>query len=217
MMVAGIAMLGSLTVLPALLSRLGDGVDRVKVPFVGRVRGGNGESRIWGPIVDAVLRRPLLSVVLAGGVLLALAAPMLQLRISTPGPDTFPKSLAVVKTYDRMQQAFPGTALPANVVVKASNVEAPAVRSAIANLEQKALASGRVHKPITVDTNREGTISNITVPIAGTGTDAGSNASLAALRDTIVPATVGALPNTQAGVTGLTAEWKDQQDHMQSK
>ena len=192
-------------------------MDRVKVPFVGRVRGGNGESRIWGPIVDAVLRRPLLSVVLAGGVLLALAAPMLQLRIATPGPDTFPKSLAVVKTYDRMQQAFPGTALPANVVVKASNVEAPAVRSAIANLEQKALASGRVHKPITIDTNREGTISNITLPIAGTGTDAGSNASLAALRDTIVPATVGALPNTQAGVTGLTAEWKDQQDQMKSK
>ena len=217
MMVVGIAMLGSLTVLPALLSRLGDGVDRVKVPFVGRVRGGNGESRIWGPIVDAVLRRPLLSVVLAGGVLLALAAPMLQLRIATPGPDTFPKSLAVVKTYDRMQQAFPGTALPANVVVKAPNVEAPAVRSAIANLEQKALASGRVHKPITIDTNREGTISNITLPIAGTGTDAGSNASLAALRDTIVPATVGALPNTQAGVTGLTAEWKDQQDQMKSK
>src|SRR3989440_7744805 len=116
-----------------------------------------------------------------------------------------------------MQRAFPGTALRANVVVRASKVKAPAVRSAIANLEQKALASGRVHKPITIDTNREGTISNITLPIAGTGTDAGSNASLAALRDTIVPATVGALPNTQAGVTGLTAEWKDQQDQMKSK
>jgi RND superfamily putative drug exporter len=150
-------------------------------------------------------------------VLLALAAPVLQLRISTPGPDTFPKSLAVVKTYDRMQQAFPGKALPANVVVKAPNVNAPAMRSAIAELEQKALASGRAHKPITIDTNREGTIANITVPIAGTGTDAASNASLALLRDTIVPQTVGALPNTQAGVTGLTAEWKDQQDQMKSK
>jgi len=116
-----------------------------------------------------------------------------------------------------MQQAFPGTALPANVVVKAPNVEAPAVRGAIAKLEQRALASGRVHKPITIDTNRGGTISNITVPNAGPGTDAGSNASLAELRDTIVPETVGVLPNTQAGVTGLTAEWKDQQDQMKSK
>ena len=217
MMVVAIAMLGSLTVLPALLSRLGDGVDRVRVPFVGRIRASNGESRIWAPIVDAVLRRPLLSAVLAGGVLLALAAPTLQLRISTPGPDTFPRSLAVVKTYDRMQQAFPGTALPANVVVKAPNVDAPAVRSAIARLERRALASGRIDKPITIDTNRARTIANITVPISGTGTDAGSNASLALLRDTIVPETVGALPNTQAGVTGLTAEWTDQSDQMKSK
>jgi uncharacterized membrane protein YdfJ with MMPL/SSD domain len=217
MMVVGIAMLGSLTVLPALLSRLGDGVDRVRVPFVGRIRGSQGESRIWGPIVDAVLRRPVLSASLAGGALLLLAVPVVQLHISTPGPDTFPKSLAVVKTYDRMQQAFPGKALPANVVVKASNVNAPAMRSAISELEQRALASGQAHKPITVDTNREGTIANITVPIAGSGTDAGSRASLAALRDAIVPETVGAVPGTQAGVTGLTAEWKDQQDQMKSK
>jgi RND superfamily putative drug exporter len=216
MMVVAIAMLGSLTVLPALLSRLGDGVDRVKVPFVGRVRG-NGESRVWAPIVDGVLRRPLLSAVLAGGVLVALAAPLLQLRISTPGPDTFPKSLAVVKTYDRMQQAFPGKALPANVVVKASSVDTPAMQSAIAALQRRALASGLAHKPITIDRNRDGTIANITVPISGSGTDAASNASLAALRNTIVPETVGSLPNTEAGVTGLTAEWKDQQEQMKSK
>src|SRR3989440_10014687 len=116
-----------------------------------------------------------------------------------------------------MQRAFPGTALRANVVVRASKVKAPAVRSAIANLEQRALASGQVHKPITIDTNRAATIANITVPIAGSGTDAGSRASLAVLRDAIVPETVGALPNTQAGVTGLTAEWKDQQEQLKSK
>src|SRR5207237_4660189 len=153
---------------------------------------------VWEAIVDGVLRRPLLSAVLAGGLLLALAAPALQLRIATPGPDTYPKSLAVVKTYNRMQHAFPGKALPANVVVKAPNVDAPSVRNAIAELERRALASGRVHKPITVDTNRERTIANLTVPIAGAGTDAASNASLAALRDAIVPPTVGALPNTEA-------------------
>ena len=91
----------------------------------------------------------------------------------TPGPDTFPQSLAVVQTYDRMQEAFPGTALPANVVVKAADVNAPAVRAAIDRLEQQALASGRMHEPITVDVNRDATVANITVPIDGTGTDAG--------------------------------------------
>ncbi|TML63369.1 MAG: hypothetical protein E6G22_06355 [Actinobacteria bacterium] len=217
MMVVAVAMLGSLTVLPALLSKLGDRVDRLHVPLAGRIRRDKGEGRVWGAIVDGVLHRPLLSAVLAGGLLLALAAPTLQLRISSPGPSTFPRSLAVVKTYKRMQQAFPGKALPANVVVKAPNVNAPSMRNAIAELERRALASGRAHKPITIDTNRERTIANLTVPIAGAGTDAASNASLAVLRDVIVPETVGALPGTEAGVTGLTAEWKDQQDQMKSK
>jgi RND superfamily putative drug exporter len=217
MMVVAVAMLGSLTVLPALLSRLGDKVNRGHVPFVGRLRRDDGEGRVWGGIVDRVLRRPLLSALISGGLLVALALPAFQLRMATPGPDTFPKSLAVVKTYNRMQQAFPGTALPANVVVKADNVNAPAVRAAIARLKSKALATGRVERPITVKTNREATVANITLPILGNGIDRASRTSLAALRDSVVPQTVGAVPEVEAGVTGLTAEWKDQQDQMKSK
>jgi uncharacterized membrane protein YdfJ with MMPL/SSD domain len=217
MIVVAVAMLGSLTVLPALLSKLGDRVDRLHVPFVGRLRRENGEGRVWGAIVGRVLRRPLLSALIAAGLLVALAAPALQLRLATPGPDTFPKSLDVVKTYNRMQKAFPGEALPANVVVKAPNVDAPAVRQAIARLKLAALASGHARGPITVDENRNHTIANITVPILGKGTDAQSNASLAALRDDVLPRTVGALPSVQAGVTGLTAEWKDAKDELRSK
>jgi uncharacterized membrane protein YdfJ with MMPL/SSD domain len=217
MIVVAVAMLGSLTVLPALLSKLGDRVERLHVPLVGWIRGAKGEGRVWGAIVDRVLRRPLLSAVLAGGLLLALAAPALQLRMATPGPDTFPKSLAVVKAYNRMQQAFPGKALPANVVVKAPDVTAPAIRQAINRLERRALASGRAREPITIDKNGDGTVANITVPIEGRGTDAASNASLAILREEIVPETVGALPNTDTGVTGLTAEWKDSQEQLKSK
>ncbi len=149
--------------------------------------------------------------------MLALAAPALQLHIATPGPDTFPKSLTVVKTYDRMQQAFPGTALPASVVVQAPNVNAPSVRRAIGRFEQRALASGRMYEPITVAVNKDATVANITVPIKGKGTDAASNESLAELRDVIIPATLGTLPNTEAGVTGLTAQWKDQADELKSK
>ena len=217
MIVVAAAMVGSLTVLPALLSKLGDRVDRLHVPLVGRLRRDSGEGRIWGAVVDRVLRRPLLSAAIAGGLLLALAAPALQLRMATPGPDTFPKSLDVVKTYNRMQHAFPGEALPANVVVKAADVDTPAIRRAIGRLEQEALATGRARAPITIDTNSDHTIANITVPILGRGTDAQSNASLAALREDVIPQTVGALPGVQSGVTGLTAEWKDTKDQLKSK
>src|SRR5215213_1002713 len=121
-LVVAVAMLGSLTVLPALLSRLGDRVDRIRIPFVSRLRRDDGEGRIWGGIVDRVMRRPRLSAALAAGLLVVLALPALQLRMAKPGVETFPKSLSAVQTYDRMQTAFPGEALPANVVVKAPDV-----------------------------------------------------------------------------------------------
>jgi RND superfamily putative drug exporter len=210
-------MLGSLTVLPALLSRLGDNVDRLRVPFVGRLRRDDGEGRIWGSIVDRVLRRPLLSAVLAGGLLVALALPALQLRLATLGPETLPHSLPAVKAYNQMQRAFPGKAIAANVVVKAANVNAPAVRKSIARLEQQALASGRAHEPITVDVSNDATVANITVPINGKGADAASNAAVASLRETVVPETVGAVPGVESGVTGWTAQWKDGNDQIKSK
>jgi RND superfamily putative drug exporter len=185
------------------------------VPFLGRSRG-NGESRFWGAIVDRVLRRPILSVVVAGGLLLALAAPALQLRMAMAGPDTFPQSLPVVQAYTKMQQSFPGAALPANVVVAAPNVKAPQVQAAIRELEQRALASGRMHEPITVDVNRDATVANIAIPIDGKTTDSEADAALAVLRDRIVPETVGRLPGAETGVTGLAAQWKDSTDELRS-
>jgi uncharacterized membrane protein YdfJ with MMPL/SSD domain len=216
-LVVAIAVLGSLTVLPALLSRLGDNVDRLHVPFVGRLRRDDGEGRIWGAIVAGVLRRPVVSAVLAAGLLVALAIPALQLRMVPAGPDTFPQSLPAIQTYDRIQDAFPGTALPANVVVEAPDVRAAEMQAAIQRLRQQALATGRMHEPITVEVNRDATVANITVPIDGKGTDAGSKASLATLRDAIVRDTVGAVPGAESGVTGLTARWLDSADEIKSK
>src|SRR6187401_491285 len=94
-LVVAVAVLGSLTVLPAVLSRLGDKVDRGRVPLVGRPD--DGEGRIWGAIVDRVLRRPALSAGISAALLLALAAPALHLRLAADGPESFPQSLEVVE------------------------------------------------------------------------------------------------------------------------
>jgi len=213
MMVVAVAMLGSLTVLPALLSRLGDGVDRGRFR---RRRPNSGQGRMWGWIVDRVLKRPALSAAIAGGLLLLLALPAFQMRMAEASPDTYPAHLDVIKTYKRMQVAFPGTALPASLIVKAPNIDAPAVKAAIAKLEQRALASGRMHEPITMDVNSARTVANITIPIDGNGTNKASNESLKLLRTTLIPQTVGQVPNVEAGVTGLTAQWKDSSDEIRS-
>ena len=215
-LVVAVAMLGSLTVLPAVLSWLGDRVDRGRVPFVSRLRRDDGEGRIWAAIVGRVLRRPVVSVVLAGGLLLALAVPALELRPVQAGVETFPQSLPAVQTYNRIQEAFPGSEIPADVVVQVADVSAPAVQEAIGQLEWRALASGQMHEPITVDVNGAGTVANIAIPVDGKGTDAASEAALATLREDIVPVTVGALPNAEVGVTGMTAQSKDFTDKLTS-
>jgi uncharacterized membrane protein YdfJ with MMPL/SSD domain len=207
MTVVAVAMLGSLTVLPALLSKLGDNVDRLRVPFVHRLRRDDGEGRIWGAIIDRVLRRPVLSAALAGGLLVAVAVPAVQLHTAQPSIDTYPQKL--LGTYNRLKAAFPGTEIGATVVVKAPNVEAPAVQEAIGQLEWRALDTGVMNKPIDIDMNAAKTVATISIPVEGDGTDATSNAALAALREDIIPPTLGTIPDAEVGVTGITAQSKD--------
>ena len=214
MTVVAVAMLGSLTVLPALLSKLGDNVDRLRVPFVHRLRRDDGEGRIWGAIIDRVLRHPVVSVVLAGGLLVALAVPAYQLHTANPSIDTYPQKLLV--TYNRLKDAFPGTDVAASVVVKAPNVEAPAVQEAIGQLKWRAIDSGVMNEPIDVDINAAKTVANINIPVEGDGTDSTSNQALATLREEIIPPTVGTLAGAEVGVTGTTAQAKDFADQMRT-
>jgi uncharacterized membrane protein YdfJ with MMPL/SSD domain len=214
MTVVAVAMLGSLTVLPALLSKLGDKVERGRVPFVHRLRRDGDEGRIWGAIVDRVLRRPLVSAVLAGGLLVAIAVPAVQLQTAQPSIDTYPQKL--LGTYNRIKAAFPGEENGSVLVIKAPNVEAPAVQEAVADLRRRALATGIMNEPIDVDTNAAKTVATIAIPTEGDGTDSTSKAALTALRDDIVPATVGRLPESEAAVTGMTAYARDFQEQMKT-
>ncbi len=214
MTVVAVAMLGSLTVLPALLSKLGDNVDRLRAPFAHRLRRDGGEGRIWGAIIDRVLRRPVLSAVLAGGLLVAIAAPAVQLHTAQPSVDTYPQKF--LTTYNRLKAAFPGTDIAANVVIKAPNVEAAAVKDEIGQLKWRALTSGYLNEPFDIDINPEKTVASISIPIEGNGTDSTSNAGLAALRNEIIPKTVGALPDAEVGVTGETAQQKDFNNQMKT-
>jgi uncharacterized membrane protein YdfJ with MMPL/SSD domain len=205
-LVVATSVLGSLTVLPALLSKLGDRVNRGRVPFLRSPDQRVGESRFWGAILGPVLRRPLVSAILAAGLLIALAVPALRLQTTVNSTQSYPRSLAVIKAYDKIQKAFPGDAIAAEVVVEATDVRSGAVRSAIGELKRRALASGEMFRPIEVDVNRAGTVALVSIPIAGNGTNSASESALHTLRDDLVPATVGELPDSTTGVGGMTAQ-----------
>ncbi len=207
-MVVAIAVLGSLTVLPALLSRLGDRVNKVRVPLLHRLQRPDG-GRFWGWAVDRVLRRPLLAAVVSAGALVALALPALGMKTVVPGVEALPQDLGVVQVYNRLETAFPGEQSPAIVVVKAPSVDDDRVEAAITDLQRRAISSGSAHEPVTVEVNDARTVARIELPIAGSGSDDASYEAVATLREDVLPATVGRVAGVEAGVTGETALSKD--------
>ena len=214
MIVVAVAVIGSLTVLPALLSLLGDRVEKFRVPLVHRLRRNRPAAALWARFVDAVLRRPVVSIVLAGGFLLALAAPALQLHIASPGNDTLPQNLSAVRTYLKIEKAFPQTLNEATVMVRTAHADAPSVTAALTELERRALATGQFSAPVAVDHNHDGTIALLTIGMQGSGVDAKATTALHTLRSRLIPATVGRLPHADVGVTGPTAAEYDSNRQM---
>jgi uncharacterized membrane protein YdfJ with MMPL/SSD domain len=166
--VVATAVLGSLTVLPAVLSRLGDKVEAGRIPGFGRARRGR-ESRLWSAVLERVLGRPMIAALIAGGLLIALALPALRLHTADPGAGDLPRGIAAVQTLNRIDAAFPGAPEPAVVVVKTSDVTSPPVRAAVQRLKERALASRPGHEPIEVDINPAKTVALVSVPLAGSG------------------------------------------------
>jgi RND superfamily putative drug exporter len=219
-LVVGVAVAGSVTVLPALLSWLGPWADRGKIPFLGRRRTAARPSRVWAALVRRVVRRPASWGAIAVVGMLALAAPALGMRLANPPNGGFPADLPVVHTLSQIQRAFPGSPAPAQVVVTASSraeLASPALHAAIARLQSEAAGpgSGRgtarrpISGPVTATSVAGGRALVIEVPLAGNGSDSASTRALLALRDNILPATLGRAPGVSFAVAGATAENRD--------
>jgi uncharacterized membrane protein YdfJ with MMPL/SSD domain len=215
-MVVAVAMIGSVTVVPAVLAWLGDRVDKGRIPFLHRLvnrSNGDGGGRAWGWVLAKVLRRPALSAIAATGVLVVLALPAFGMHTVLTGTDDLPRKLEVMKVYDRMQAAFPGGQIPALVVVEADDVTTPQIAAATRQLGDKAFATGTMNGPITVETSPDKHVATIAVPMHGDGTDRVSTKAVAALRGGIVDQTVGSAPGVEhAYVTGTAAGTKDFND-----
>ena len=215
MTVVAVAMIGSLTVLPAVLSKLGDKIERGRIPWLSRLRRTSGEGRVWGRILTPVLRRPALSAALAAGLLLAIAVPALSLHTAQSGIQSLPRSAATVETLDRVQAAFPGQAEPAVVAVK-TDTQAPAFQRAVTALRAEAAASTARYGAVSLDTNAARTVARITIPLPGSGVDATSMRALASLRGRLLPRTIGTVPGSEYAVTGPTAASHDWNAMMKS-
>jgi uncharacterized membrane protein YdfJ with MMPL/SSD domain len=156
-------------------------------------------------------------MVLSGGALAILALPALGMHTKLPNLTDLPHDLKIVRTYDRIQQAFPGSQTPAVVVVKAPDVASPRMQRAYDLFRERALATGELYAPFTVMLNRDRTVARIDFAIAGNGDDSASDAALHTLRDTVIPPIARTLPGVEVAVTGVTAGTSDFNHQMRAR
>ncbi|MFD9484849.1 MMPL family transporter [Streptomyces sp. NPDC059991] len=214
LMVVAVAMVGSVTVLPALLSLLGERVEKGRLPFLNRIKRGkrnnNGESRFWRAVLGAVLRRPKAALVMAAGALIAITLPAVGMHTQNLTLDQeFGDSLPIVGTYDRVNETFPGGASPANVVIKAADINAPEVKQAIADFRTQAVSRGASDGPIKITLHSAENVAFVDVPLIGGSDQKKAEKSLDLLRDHVRPDTLGKVRGLEAPITGQVAGSKD--------
>ena len=206
-----VSVVAALTLLPAVLALLGDRVNALRIPFFGRAAEQAGrEGRFWGAIVHRVMRRPVASLVLAAGLLLALAAPVLALDTGTSGAATLPDRFESKQGYLLLTEEFPKESTEPVDIAVAGDVRGPAVRDALARLKQE-LARRPIFGEPTVEANEEGTVARVTVPIAGNPDGERAIEAVRELRSEIVPVAFAGVP-AEVYVGGDTAEELDYHD-----
>ena len=228
MMVVAVAMFGSVTVLPAVLSLLGDRVEKGRIPFLNRrkrtphgqrTQHAQVESRFWRAVLARVLRRPGLSAALAGGVLIAITIPAAGLHTANLSLDQdLGDSFPIVRAYDHINEAFPGGPAPARMVVKADDITSPAVKQAVDAFRAEALAKGASKGPIDVTWHNKENVAEVSIPLVGGSDQDRAEKSLRLLRDTVRPDTMGkvTVAGFSAPIGGDTAASMDFNEKISS-
>ncbi|WP_332641712.1 MMPL family transporter [Aeromicrobium sp.] len=206
--VVAVAVIGSLTVLPALLAKLGRWVDRPRIPVLWRVNRRIGAGGISGRLVRPVVRRPVLSAVLAGGVLLGLAAPALGMKMHQGTIDTLPQDIPAVAAYQRMQESFPTERPSIRVVLQSSDSDA--ARAALAKVQADAVSADLASAADdSIAVSADGRTSVLTLSAPHSEGDPRNDASIEQLRDTIVPRAADSVDGVTTAVGGGVAEGYD--------
>jgi uncharacterized membrane protein YdfJ with MMPL/SSD domain len=198
------AVAGSVTVLPGLLELLGPKIDRGRIPFLPHLRTEGEPSSFWPAVVGAVMRRPVLAVVLSAGLLVALAVPALRLHVTKPSDEALSaKGEPALAALTHVRATFPSTAEPAIVVVTIPPNRLTEVLRSGKRLEHLIAARGISRGPFTESSGPDRSVGSIEFPL---GDSPASKHAIQVLRGELVPATFGRIPGVDTAVTGTTAE-----------
>jgi len=201
-----VAVIGSLTFLPATLAILGDRVNKGRVPYFGRERPEG--SGFWARIVTAVMRHPWRYAVIGTVFMLTLAFPWINLRIGVTDFTSFPDAIDGVQAVKLIDAKWPQGGVQ-DLQVAVTGYDRPDVKAAVDAFKTSGLAVPGLSGPVQVFTSKDGTVALVSFTIAGEQNDPAAQATVRQMRTQAVPAAFGSLPNVQAYVTGNAASALD--------
>jgi putative drug exporter of the RND superfamily len=181
-----VSVIAALTLLPALLGLLGDRVNALRVPFIGRNLGSGQEGRFWGAIVRGVMRRPALSLLTFGALLLVAASPAIGLKLGASGVSTLPDRLESKQGYEALRRDFPQVSSSPALIAVEGQVNSPRVRAAIARFRHE-LARDPVFGASDVRYSTNGDTAAIGVQVGGDRTGPTALAAVRHLRSVEIP------------------------------
>ncbi len=213
--VVAVAVLGSLTVLPALLAKLGRWVDRPRVPLLWRVNRRIGRGGISRRLLAPVLRHPKASLLVSGLIVAALAVPALGMTMKEGTLETLPQDLPEVRTAQAIQAQFPSSGSTLEVAVKTTG-DSSEVAPALQQLADDAAKAGLVADDDAIRTSRDGSVSVLTLASPYADGSEQTQQALETVREDLAPNTLDRLPGSEWAVGGDTAESADFTDHQRA-
>ncbi|WP_375487039.1 MMPL family transporter [uncultured Jatrophihabitans sp.] len=215
--VVAVAVLGSLTVLPALLVKLGRAIDRPRVPVLWRLTAGTREPRVWPRLLRPSLEHPARTLTVSVLVLAALALPALGMKLASDSPASLPNVIAEKQALDRLSAAFPDQNATQQVVVRADADAGPAVVAALTRVADRGAGAGAFvpRSRAEIRASRDGTVHALTLEAPFDAESHQARAGVTSLRDTWVPDALRTVDGARWAVGGDTATAMDT-DHQLS-
>ena len=201
------SVLASLTLLPAVLSLMGDKVNSLRVPFIQRAQSRYDEGRrggFWDWVARGVMRRPVISLVVTAGVLVAVSVFSLQLNTGFAGISTMPDDLESKQGFDILEEEFSfGLVTPAEIVID-GEIASEQVQAGVAHLISALESDTAFGEPRPLEVNPEGDLALLSVPVAGDPNNDEAIQAITSLREQYVPEAFSGVP-AEVLVTGETA------------
>ena len=201
-LVVAIAVVGSLTVLPAMLALLGDRIDRGRLwPRRRKARSRRRRRTMWQVLAAGVTNRPRTSLALAVVILAALAAPVISIQTAEPGQNDVSPNTPIRIADRAIERAFPGSSDTADLVVGGDGLHRKQAQIALRKIGRQGQQITGGRGAVAMQISRDGQTALLQIPMPESSLSVADH-KVQTLRHELEPAVASAILGAHADLTG---------------